>query len=530
MHIKRAIIQNYRSLKNSTVIFREHLNIIVGNNETGKSTLLEAVNLALTGQLNGRSIYFEIHPFLFNIDTVSEFIEALESGVDATPPRILIELYLNDDEELARLRGTNNTLREDCPGISFAIEFDEAYSAEYYEYIRDASRISHLPVEYYVVTWLSFANEAITSRSIPIKPIMIDASKISNHGGTNKYVLDVVRDYLRDEEWVELSLTYRKMKDLFTQEKGVQAINEGLKKRKGDISEKQLSVSLDTTTKSSWEIGIMPHLDDIPLPLVGKGEQNSIKVKLAMDIADEHCIYLIEEPENHLSYSNLNALISKIKMRSDGKQLIITTHSSFVLNKLGVESVLLSSRDGYMALNELDSDTQDYFMKLPGHDTLRLILAEKVILVEGPSDELIVQRAFVQKYECMPLDMGFDVISVGSLAFKRFLEIAIQLKIDVRVVTDNDGDVAEVRRKYSEYDGEACVTIFYDDDQTCQTLEPQLLKANGLDRLNEALDTSYDTEEDLLKHMRNNKTNCALKLFNTRLKLVIPGYIDDAIQ
>jgi predicted ATP-dependent endonuclease of OLD family len=32
--------------------------------------------------------------------------------------------------------------------------------------------------------------------------------------------------------------------------------------------------------------------------------------------------------------------------------------------------------------------------KLPGYDTLRLILCNKAILVEGPSDELIVQKAY----------------------------------------------------------------------------------------------------------------------------------------
>ena len=29
----------------------------------------------------------------------------------------------------------------------------------------------------------------------------------------------------------------------------------------------------------------MPHLDDVPLVLVGKGEQNSIKIKLAMELS-----------------------------------------------------------------------------------------------------------------------------------------------------------------------------------------------------------------------------------------------------
>src|ERR1019366_4357193 len=39
-------------------------------------------------------------------------------------------------------------------------------------------------------------------------------------------------------------------------------------------------------------------------------------------------------------------------------------------------------------------DTQEYFMRLPGHDTFRLILASRSILVEGPSDELILQAFF----------------------------------------------------------------------------------------------------------------------------------------
>ena len=36
------------------------MNIVVGDNEAGKSTILEAVNLALTGYLNGRNIRNEL--------------------------------------------------------------------------------------------------------------------------------------------------------------------------------------------------------------------------------------------------------------------------------------------------------------------------------------------------------------------------------------------------------------------------------------------------------------------------------------
>ena len=62
MYISRVIVRNYRCLKAADVTLNPDLNIIVGNNECGKSTLLEAIHLALSGQLNGRPIQMELHP------------------------------------------------------------------------------------------------------------------------------------------------------------------------------------------------------------------------------------------------------------------------------------------------------------------------------------------------------------------------------------------------------------------------------------------------------------------------------------
>jgi predicted ATP-dependent endonuclease of OLD family len=274
----------------------------------------------------------------------------------------------------------------------------------------------------------------------------------------------------------------------------------------------------------------MPHLDDIPLPLVGKGEQNNVKIKLAMDASVHSNIYLIEEPENHLSFPNLSKLIDHISSESTGKQLVLTTHSSFVLNKLGVESVLLFNGQECMPLSALDPSTHDYFLKLPGHDTLRLILAAKAILVEGPSDELVVQKVFFTIYKKLPLAAGVDVISVKSLAFRRFLEIAKILKLDVSVVTDNDGDIVALEKKYASFKDCSTIKICFDADPTCKTLEPQLLKANGLELLNDIFETEFSSGDALLKYMAANKTDCALKIFSTQLDVKIPDYITKAIS
>lgn len=63
----------------------DNLNVIVGNNECGKSTLLEAVHLALSGQLNGRPLVVEMHPYLFNLDLVRKYIDSLAAGEKPHP-------------------------------------------------------------------------------------------------------------------------------------------------------------------------------------------------------------------------------------------------------------------------------------------------------------------------------------------------------------------------------------------------------------------------------------------------------------
>jgi len=142
-----------------------------------------------------------------------------------------------------------------------------------------------------------------------------------------------------------------------------------------------------------------PYLDDIPFDYIGQGDQSISKILLALDRQTEFSdLILIEEPENHLSFVNMSKLINKIKVKCEGKQILISTHSTYVANKLGLENlVLFGPCQKIMKLTTLPEDTQEYFKRLPGYDTLRFILSDKVILVEGPSDELFVQKHIENK-------------------------------------------------------------------------------------------------------------------------------------
>jgi hypothetical protein len=73
------------------------------------------------------------------------------------------------------------------------------------------------------------------------------------------------------------------------------------------------------------------------------------------------------------------------------------------------------------------------------------------------------------------------------------------------------------------------VRLLFDDDETARTLEPQLLKWNGRVRVNLILGQSFDLDADLLKYMEDNKTESALKFFETKTEWTVPEYISRAI-
>lgn len=67
MYIEKVKIKNFKCFEDIfEVAFNQGVNIIVGNNEAGKSTLLEAIHLCLTGMLNGKYLRNELSPYLFN--------------------------------------------------------------------------------------------------------------------------------------------------------------------------------------------------------------------------------------------------------------------------------------------------------------------------------------------------------------------------------------------------------------------------------------------------------------------------------
>lgn len=535
MTITKVIIENYKYFHGKfSIDFHDGVNVLVGDNETGKSTILEAINLALSGILNGRYLRNELCQYLFNQQSVQEYTDSLSQEDKLPPPSICIEVFFANDYPL--FEGNGNSERTKACGVVLKVEFDPEYQDEYTTLL-DSEDLGTIPLEYYRVTWKSFARQPITRRSIPIKSVLIDSASMRYRNGSDIYISQIIRDDLDDAHRVGLAQAYRRLQEAFVTDEAVKAINARIK-GKSKISDKDLHVSVDLSPRNSWETNLMTYLDDTPFHQIGKGEQCIVKTNLALGHkkAQEANLLLLEEPENHLSYVRLNGLMQDILEGCIDKQIIITTHSSFVANKLGLDHLILLNDQRSMRLPDLPSSTYKFFKKLPGYQTLRLILCRKAVLVEGDSDELVFQKAYMDSNDGrLPINDSIDVLSV-RLTFKRFLDVAMRINQAVAVVTDNDGDyIQKIVKKYEDYESVECISIFADNRESLRTLEPQFVDANKAD-LKTLCDviglehTHYDTPEKIVEYMCNNKTTWALRVFETKMTVQYPEYITNAVN
>jgi len=532
--VTKLIMKNFRRFRDTVIEFTSGLNIIVGDNDAGKSTVLEAINLALTGRWQGKQFAAEFCSHFINNEATAEYVSGLAAGKRPEPPPVIVELFLAETPATAMLKGTNNSLTEDVPGLRLTATFDPDFADEYAEFIRQPAAVKAVPTEYYRIDWYDFAYRSVNPRALKVTASLIDASRIRLQSGADYYLQRIIRDNLDARQRAQLARSYRSMLERFAEDPAIRTINSALDASKDEITTKELTLETDSSQSNQWDTVLAPHLDRLPLHQSGRGEQNSLKILLALSRkAEDAHVILIEEPENHLSFSSLNQLLERISSKCADRQVIVSTHSSYVLNKLGLERLMLLSANTVTRTTDLPVATQTYFRKLSGYDTLRLVLAKAVILVEGPSDELIVQRAYYDRHGKRPIEDGVDVINVRGLAAMRFLDLAVPLQRRTAVVADNDGDyVKKVDKKYASYLRYPFISVHRSEDNGSPTLEPQMLAANGLEVVNRVLNKSFSSKEEAISYMTNDshKTDIALAFHDTRETLIMPRYIQEAVD
>ena len=162
----------------------------------------------------------------------------------------------------------------------------------------------------------------------------------------------------------------------------------------------------------------------------------------------------------------------------------------------------------------------DYLRKRPNFDILKLLFANRVILVEGTTEEMLF-NSFMLKNENLN---NIEVISIGQKGYRTFLDIWLKLNRGnpnkkIGVVRDNDNQPnAQTEHEVYDRDNNNIIvrtTIAY-------TLENDLASTgNNTELLSELFDID-NTANAVANKMISGKAECMLQLCDAMLQEVAP--------
>lgn len=543
MIVTKLKIRNFKLFKDMTLMLNENTNIFIGANDAGKTTLLEAMSLVSSCKLHG-SIFDQkqLRLSLFNQSVRSGFCKAVKYDCNSAMsnlPEITVEAYCRNDDSCAEFKGRNNDLRENCPGVRMLVSFDSTYETIYRDLLQKGE-IKDIPIEFYKVSFHYFSGEPVLARKMPFKMVVVDTTHHDYSQAVNRFVSGSVDTMLSEEEVKILTAAYRHHKKMFSDDKPVQQLNDKLKSGVR-VRGKPVAVTVAEGAMEEWRRQLALMVGEDAFDTLGYGTQNSVKIELALRARDNDVTtVLMEEPENNLAFSKLVELLGCIESQ-DSRQIFLTTHCSYVANNLGLNNVHFINGDNVISFSAIEEKTKRYFKKLPTYDTLRFVLAEKVVLVEGPTDALLVKHAYKNIKKAEIASVGVDVIAVGALSFRRYLELAKFLKKQVWVLTDNDGSAEiKVDQKYKAYveESEGRIKVYTERDNDLNTIEPSVLKMNSatqseLENFQYAIRRNKlqgKNKEETLDWMLGNKVEWALNLVESSKAINYPTHIYELIQ
>lgn len=514
-HITKLKLKNFKRFDTFSVDFGDNINMLVGDNESGKSSLIEAVNIVLSGSRSKiETIGLEN---IFNSKAIASFL-ASDKKIENLPT-LLIEAYFNEQNNF-ELSGKNNSDEVVCDGLKLEIIPNDDFSKDIKSILSQDEPV--FPYEFYSIKFTTFSGEAYSGYKKYLIHILVDNSQISSEYAIKEYVKEMYNSYAESLEKNKHQNEYRKHKENF---KNVVLANLNAKVPDYDFS-------IRNNSKANLETDLTLTEGGISIENKGRGIQCFINTKFALSkVAENLDVVLIEEPENHLSHINMKKLIREIE-GSEKKQIIISTHSNLISSRLNLRnSILLNSNSNTpILLKNIDEETAKFFIKAPDNNILEFVLSKKVILVEGDAEFLLMESFFktIKSTELETSDV--HIISVDGTSFKRYLEIAKTLEIKTAVIRDNDGDYqANCVDNYSDYSGSSHIKLFSETDNSISTFEISLYNVNKA--ICDSLFSAGRKTLTVLQFMLKNKAEVAFQLLDKKSDtLIVPQYIKDAIE
>lgn len=157
----------------------------------------------------------------------------------------------------------------------------------------------------------------------------------------------------------------------------------------------------------------------------------------------ENNIFLIEEPENHLHAEFQKKLLSYFQAERS-KQFFISTHSAVFLDPSLVDKIFYCQNNGEISVT--DQTSKSKIINSLGYSVTDNLISDLIILLEGPTDIPIIQKILswneiLDKFNIKYWPLGGDIMACLDLSV--FAE-----RKNVFALVDSDPGSGKIRTKF----------------------------------------------------------------------------------
>ena len=566
MYIKKVHIENFRNFRKIDIPLKQY-STIVGENDVGKSNFLDAIKLLLYN--NSIQFYSKRLSLTdLNSDCVEKFRkkvieckEKIKAKIDNKEdlseyyndiPKVIVSITFVDasDDYQKKLLCDWTNLEEG--ELSYTIEYCFKPKDNYDFLVTmfaliELDQNSSIPIELYEYSIYSKNNE---------KPI--NSAKYKNF---NVSIINAERDNFSENSNKESYKLISSLleKKLSVNDKGIinKAYNdffEEIKKLSSykDIFsylKKQGISNIDEIVDNMELLPNFPNLNTIFTNInigygneflyqKGLGKRNLILLLLLFsnynNFDRKYNLICVEEPEAHLCVNNLNIALrfieKSLSVENPFCQTIITSHNPKTINKLKFENVVILKNDKTITFDN-NIDMSKYLSKRQNFDILKILFANRLILVEGPTEEMFINTIISLQDNLNDI----EVISIGHKGFKTFLDIWLKINKDsdkkIGIVRDYD-DQPNAKKEHDAYNDDKQIFVRTTEGYT---FEDDLISTSNNKKI---LSRLFDTE-DPCNYMKSSKAESMLLLCermllstddNKKIEISIPKHIEEILN